>query len=132
MAAVRGRDNRAEKVLRRTLWGMGYRYRLQNPQLQGRPDITLPRYRVVIFVDGDFWHGRSIIDDGVDAFRKTLRTERREWWVTKIGATITRDRKVTLGLIAAGWQVIRMWESDVLRDPMGVAHSVAASLKRKL
>src|SRR5882672_2270965 len=115
MAAVRSRDNRAEVSLRRILWRMGRRYRLYSRGVPGRPDLTFSRFGVVVFVDGDFWHGRGIVEDGLAAFRRTLRTKRRDWWVTKIGGNVERDRYVTRMLRKMGWRVIRLWEADVLR-----------------
>jgi DNA mismatch endonuclease (patch repair protein) len=131
MAAVRSKNNTGERLLRLKLWSLGYRYRLYRRILFGNPDLTLLRLHTVVFVDGDFWHGRGILDNGVDAFRQTLRTSRREWWVRKINDTIRRDIQVTETLRAEGWCVIRVWESDVLRDLDGTVRRVRAVLQRQ-
>ncbi len=129
MAAVRSRDNRAEVSLRHILWQMGRRYRLYNRALLGRPDMTFSKFGVVVFVDGDFWHGRGILDDGLVAFRRTLRTSRRDWWVAKIKGNVERDRYVTRTLRQMGWKVVRFWETDVLRDPRRAARTVDTVLR---
>lgn len=131
MASVRARDNKAELELRRELWTRGFRYRLYNSRLEGRPDLSFARFRVVVFVDGDFWHGRGLIEDGSRAFARTLRTRRRKWWVQKIGRTVQRDREVTARLRTQGWQVIRLWESDVLRDVQRAADKIEKALRRQ-
>jgi len=93
--------------------------------------MTFPRFHVVVFVDGDFWHGRGIVQDGVAAFRRTLRTKRREWWVSKIGANVARDLKVTQLLRGLGWKVLRLWESEVLRNPERAARTIEAALRER-
>jgi DNA mismatch endonuclease, patch repair protein len=114
MAAVKSRNSKAEILLRKWLWRRGFRYRLHGDGLLGKPDLIFPSAKTAVFVDGDFWHGRSILNDGLDAFAATMRTERRDWWIAKIQANVARDEKVTATLRAQGWRVIRVWESDVL------------------
>src|SRR5687768_948190 len=80
MAAVRSRDNAAELMLRRELWRRGFRYRKQSRLLIGRPDIVFPKYRTVIFVDGDYWHGRALREGGEAQLRLVIRGERFDWW----------------------------------------------------
>jgi len=131
MAAVRSRDNKAEVSLRRILWRKGYRYRLYDHRLPGKPDLTFSRFCIVVFVDGDFWHGRGIVEDGLTAFRRTLRTKRQDWWVAKIKGNVDRDRHVTRTLRVMGWRVIRFWETDVLRDPSRAARTVDTVLRSR-
>ena len=131
MSRVRHRDNNAERMLRRALTPHGLRYRLQVKGLVGRPDIVFHTLRVAVFIDGDFWHGRGIIEDGVTRFRKTMRTERREWWIAKLSANVARDQIVNRSLRGSGWAVIRLWESDVLRDPQRAARRVVVAVKRR-
>jgi DNA mismatch endonuclease (patch repair protein) len=131
MAAVRSRDSKAEVALRRILWRMGHRYRLHDRKLCGTPDLVFVRARVVVFVDGDYWHGRGILADGLAAFRRTLRTERRDWWVTKISGNVERDRKVTAALESLGWMVLRLWESEILKDSVAAALIVDGTLNAR-
>jgi DNA mismatch endonuclease, patch repair protein len=130
MAAVRSRNSKAEILLRSALWRAGYRFRLHALDLVGKPDIIFPSRQVAVFVDGDFWHGRGILQDGEPAFRQTMRGARTEWWMVKLNRTIERDRQVTEALSVLGWRVIRVWESVVLNDPAGAARRVAKVLDK--
>lgn len=130
MSAVRGRDNVAEVGLRRELWRRGFRYRLHERRFVGRPDICFISRRVLLFVDGDFWHGRGLVQDGVEAFIRTIRTRRRRWWLRKIARNVDRDREVTRLLRKQGWRVIRLWESEVLRDVRRAADRVERAITR--
>jgi len=114
MAAVRATDNRAEVALRKALWRLGYRYRLYDRKLPGSPDLVFRSRKAVIFVDGDFWHGRILVEKGSRALRSSFRTKRRSYWVQKIHRNVRRDSEVTAALKALGWRVLRLWERDVL------------------
>ncbi len=129
MSAVRSEGNRAEVLLRKGLWSLGFRYRLYSRKLVGKPDIVLPRWRTVVFVDGDFWHGRVLLEHGVEALRSSLKTNRREWWVQKIMRTTARDGLVTDALERSGWRVIRVWETDVLRRTDSKIKQVATAIE---
>jgi DNA mismatch endonuclease (patch repair protein) len=132
MSRIRGQGNVAERMLRRALWSLGYRYRLQDQSLPGRPDLVFRASRVVVFVDGDFWHGRILIELGRRALRATFRGDRREWWVEKITRNARRDEVVTRKLRDEGWLVVRVWESDVKLAPERVARQVAALIRRRV
>ena len=124
MAAVRHRDNKAEVLLRRELWRSGLRYRLHSRKLVGRPDLVFASARLAVFVDGDFWHARGLVEDGERAFRATLRTARQDWWVAKLRGNAERDARVNAALAEAGWRVLRFWESDVHSDVSRIASVV--------
>jgi DNA mismatch endonuclease (patch repair protein) len=128
MARVRSKDSHAERLLRQCLWKSGCRYRVHVRRIAGVPDVVFASARITIFVDGDFWHGRAIVDNGIDAFRATLRTARREWWIEKISRTVKRDRLVSAKLEASGWTVLRFWETDVLADPQAAAKEICTHL----
>lgn len=129
MSAVRGRENKAEVALRKRLWRLGFRYRLQSRRLVGRPDIVLSKHHAVIFVDGDYWHGRALREGGAAQLRQVIRGPRFDWWLTKLSRNVARDEEVTSLLTAAGWRVIRVWESDVMRDPDAVTRRVVRVLR---
>lgn len=131
MAAVRYRDNRAEVALRKSLFARGLRYRLYSRHLVGKPDITFVSARVVVFVDGDFWHGRGLIESGTRAVRRQVRGARQDWWVAKLKRTVQRDRHVTRELRRSGWKVLRFWESDVLKDIERVTRRVAGVVAQR-
>ena len=103
MSRIRGKNTKPELVLRKALHAAGFRYRLHDRKLPGRPDIVLPRYRAVIMVHGCFWHGHDCA-----LFR--LPEERRDFWAGKIGRNRQRDVTVWLELLAAGWRVCTVWE----------------------
>lgn len=136
MAAVRSVDSACEVALRRELWARGWRYRLHvrraaGALLPGRPDLVFVSQRVIVFVDGDFWHGRTLTERGRRALSAQFRHEKRKWWVAKIAGNVKRDRTRDADLRAAGWHVIRLWESDVNRSPRAAASRVERALKKR-
>ncbi len=131
MSQVRRSDNRAERLLRSLLWKAGYRFRVQAIDVFGRPDIVFPRLRVAIFVDGDFWHGRVLREGGEIALRAVVRGERYPWWRDKFRRNIARDTEVSSSLKKSGWRVVRVWESEVLRNPTSIANRIARILDRR-
>ena len=137
MAAVRSRDNKAENLLRQALSRRGLRYRLHprragGEAVQGRPDIVFVTARVIAFVDGDFWHGRLLVERGRTALAERFRPALRKWWLQKIGGNAARDRRVTNALRARGWLVLRFWESDVLQFTGRVANAIERAVARRL
>jgi DNA mismatch endonuclease (patch repair protein) len=129
MRAVRGRENRAEVLLRKALWHHGVRYRVHDRRLPGRPDLVLSRHRAVIFVDGDFWHGRVLIEKGDEGLREVIRGARFDWWREKLQRNVSHDEKVTQLLSIEGWRVKRVWESEILSDVDSVATNVMKWLR---
>ncbi len=115
----RSRDTKAEMLLRRALWKLGVRYRLHDVRLPGKPDIIIAKARVVIFCDGDFWHGRNWRSRKA----KLARGANAAYWLAKIETNIQRDRAKTRALEQLGWTVLRFWETDILRDLETVAQS---------
>lgn len=109
MANVRLKRGRAETLLARALWHRGYRYRLNDKRLPGSPDIALHKYRIAIFVDGEFWHGQNWEE------RKARLRSNREYWIEKIEENIDRDLRNDRLLDCRGWASIHFWEKDVLR-----------------
>jgi DNA mismatch endonuclease (patch repair protein) len=124
-AGNRRQNTTPEMLLRKALWRRGHRYRVQSSKLPGRPDIVLARYRVIVFCDGDFWHGRN----WRQRKKKLSGGWNAEYWVAKIGRNRTRDRVVNRTLRMIGWRVIRVWESDVKRDPDQVAEKISKLLE---
>lgn len=103
MSGIRSTNTKGEVQLRSALHRLGFRFRLHDRKLPGRPDIVLPRYRAVIFVNGCFWHGHSC-----SLFR--WPSTREEFWRDKIASNIARDQSAKMELIAAGWRVATIWE----------------------
>lgn len=104
MAAIKGKDTKPELIVRKYLFSRGLRFRLQVRNLPGKPDIVLPKYRTVIFVDGCFWHGHE------DCRYYRLPKSNVRFWQEKISRNIERDRRTEAELTALGWRVIRVWE----------------------
>jgi DNA mismatch endonuclease (patch repair protein) len=120
----RSRDTKTEVLLRKELWRRGLRYRLYASDLPGKPDIVFRRARVVVFCDGDFWHGRR----WRSRREKLARGANALYWTAKIAANVARDRRNTRLLRAAGWTVVRLWETDVLRDVARAAARVERAI----
>lgn len=107
MAAIKGKDTKPEMIVRKYLFSRGLRFRVQVRKLPGNPDIVLPRYRIVIFVNGCFWHGH----EGCKYYR--LPKSNVEFWENKIRNNKARDSHNEEQLKALGWRVIRVWECDI-------------------
>ena len=104
MARVKSRDTKPERIIRRLLHGMGYRFRLHRKDLPGRPDIVLPKHHKIIFAHGCFWHGHP-------GCRRSVRpSTNQEFWNKKIDANIARDAYNATELERAGWEVLTVWE----------------------
>lgn len=103
MAAIRGTDTRPELIIRSGLHARGYRYRLHERKLPGRPDLVLPGYRAVIFVNGCFWHGHEC------PMFKWPGT-REIFWREKISGNVERDRRNLKALLQTGWRTAIVWE----------------------
>lgn len=116
MSRIKGKDTKPEVQLRKTLWALGYRYRLHY-KLSGKPDIVFPRQKIAIFVDGCFWHGCP------DHFR--VPKSRSEFWQKKIQSNIDRDLRNNSLLKEEGWTVLRLWEHDINKDILGCINSIA-------
>ena len=118
------RDTRPELALRRLLWKCGYRYRSNYKALPGRPDIVFLKSKLVVFVDGDYWHGRNW-----PARRKKLALgSNGKYWMAKIEANMARDLSQKETLERLGWKVLRLWETDILRDPSSALAAVEDAL----
>ena len=108
MRAIRSRDTRPEMALRRALHQVGYRYRLHLKELPGAPDLVFPRRRKVIFVHGCFWHFHRCAGSKIPETR-------RDYWEPKLRATRTRDRRNKRKLERLGWDVLVVWECELMR-----------------
>jgi DNA mismatch endonuclease (patch repair protein) len=119
MGAIRSKQNRTEVTLRKAIFARGLRYRLYRRDLPGKPDLVFVRERVAVFVDGDYWHGRLLIEEGRSAVAKRLArlpAESRKYWMMKFTKRVERDQEMSRELRQRGWRVLRFWESDVKRD----------------
>lgn len=134
MAAIRSTENRTEAALRTALRRLGLRYRKYCRDLPGRPDIAFLMPRVAVFVDGDYWHGRLLIDGGtagLEAKVARLAEPSRTYWRDKFTRRVQRDREITAALRSDGWLVLRFWESDLKTDVDRTARRIARAVLRR-
>jgi len=107
MSHNRAKNTGPERRLRLCLWRQGFRYKINDKRLPGRPDIVLPKYRTVIFVHGCFWHGHK------DCKYYTIPKTNTEFWLAKVARNQERDQEVWRKLEAKGWSVIIVWECQL-------------------
>lgn len=104
MSRIQGKNTKPELIVRKALFSLGFRFRLHDKKLPGKPDIILPKYHTLIFIHGCFWHGHKNCK-----YFKVPKT-RTEWWIQKIDKNRSNDNKVTSALKGDGWNVIILWE----------------------
>lgn len=110
MSHIRGKDTKIEIALRKALWNKGYHYRKNYKELPGSPDICLTKYKIAIFCDSEFFHGK----DWEVLKPKVEKGNNGAYWVKKIQDNINRDDAVDKKLIFLGWTVIHFWGKDIL------------------
>jgi DNA mismatch endonuclease (patch repair protein) len=121
MARVKGTDSIPELTVRRMLHGLGYRYRLHQKNLPGKPDIVLSKYKSLIFIHGCFWHHHN------GCKKSRLPQSNKEFWRKKILDNTTRDQRSIQSLMELGWKVMVIWECELKEDFL--AHRLNAFLR---
>jgi DNA mismatch endonuclease (patch repair protein) len=112
MSRIKGRDTSIEITLRKALWNKGYRYRKNYKQLPGRPDIVLMKYKIAIFCDSEFFHGK----DWEVLKPRLLKGKNPDYWIPKIERNMERDVEKDKELLFLGWTVIHFWGKDILKN----------------
>lgn len=125
MSRIRGANTKPELAVRSALHGMGFRFRLHDRKLPGRPDIVLRRHRTIIFVNGCFWHGHGC------RFSKMPAT-RSDFWGEKIARTKARDGTIVEQLLSLGWNVIVVWECAIRDRRTDVRHKTWKAIVKSL
>ena len=121
MQHIRSKDTKPEIILRKALWRRGYRYRKNWSDLPGKPDLVLTKYRICIFVDSEFFHGKDF-QEGYESKKYNSLEEQLahsthpEFWLEKIRRNMQRDSEVNALLEGSGWTVLRFWSKDVQKD----------------
>lgn len=109
MSKIRSKNTKAELFVFGELRKKKINFQKHYRKAIGSPDIALPRKKIIVFIDGDFWHGRN--------FLKTKDRLPRKYWRQKIESNIVRDRKNRAKLKRQGWRILRIWESEIAKDP---------------
>ena len=109
MKNIRGKDTKIEVLLRKALWNKGYRYRKNYKKLSESPDIVLTKYKIAIFCDGEFFHGK----DWEILKPRLEKSHNSDYWINKISRNKERDEEINKKLLFLGWTVIRFWGKDI-------------------
>ncbi|MDP2724322.1 MAG: very short patch repair endonuclease [Bacteroidales bacterium] len=125
MSMVKGKNTKPEIIVRKYLHSNGYRYRLHDVKLPGKPDIVLPKYKTVIFVNGCFWHGHENCKYFVNPKTRT------DWWLNKINDTRKRDEHKTEALLNLGWKVYVIWDCQLKAEKRDFVFDELIVLLRK-
>lgn len=149
MASIRSKDTKPELIVRKGLWRMGFRYRLNDKRLPGHPDLVLRKYRTCIFINGCFWHGHGVTESQVKSEELGVKDEElgvksgdldgsacckipktnREFWVNKIRRNKERDKEEQRKLAEMGWHSIVVWECELkAKKREGTLDSIAFTL----
>jgi len=117
MSRIKSKNTRPELLVRKFLFSKGYRYRLHDKKLAGKPDIVLPKYKTVIFIHGCFWHGH----EGCKYY--VVPKTRTEWWLNKIQSNKKNDDGSERLLKAGGWNIIIVWECELKNTLLNITLS---------
>jgi len=126
MSKIRSKDTKPELILRKALWGRGHRYRLRVKYLPGSPDIVFRKSKLVIFVDGEFWHGYNWAE------KKTKIKSNRAFWIPKIERNMQRDNENNTILREKGWTVLRFWESSIKKDLQKCIETIEENISKEI
>lgn len=127
MSKIRSRNSKPELILRRALWSKNIRFRLHDKSLPGTPDIVIKKYKLAIFVDGEFWHGFEWNNK-----RETIKSNRL-FWIPKIERNMQKDICVNKALRDMDYVVFRFWTQDILKNLPKVLNQIELFLEtRKL
>jgi DNA mismatch endonuclease (patch repair protein) len=123
MSQIKGKNTKPEMLVRKFLFHNGFRYRLHDKTLPGKPDIIITKYKTIVFVNGCFWHGHK----GCKYF--VIPKTKTEWWLNKIKTTQKKDKQSEIELNVQGWKVIHVWECELKKDNVD---SRLSSLKQQI
>lgn len=112
MRNIRSKDTQIEIILRKALWKKGYRYRKNCKAIPGSPDIALTKYKIAIFCDGEFFHGK----DWEVLKPKLKKSNNSEFWINKISRNREKDDEINKKLLFEGWTVVRFWGNDIKKN----------------
>jgi len=122
MSRIRSGNTRPEMLVRKFLHTNGYRYKLHDKTLPGKPDIVLPKYKTIIFIHGCFWHGHA------NCKYYVVPKTRTQWWLDKINRNKANDKKAIKVIKKAGWKIITVWECQL--KPAKLSKALSSLLKK--
>lgn len=112
MQHIKSANTKIEDILRKALWNKGYRYRKNYKNLPGKPDIVFTKYKIAIFCDGEFFHGK----DWEELKPRLEKSSNSRYWLEKIYRNIKRDERINEELQQMGWTVLRFWGREILKN----------------
>lgn len=124
MKSIKSKDTDIELKLRKALWKEGIRYRKNYKAIPGKPDIAITRWKIAVFCDSSFWHGRNFDT------KKPVATN-ADFWKAKISRNIERDREVNRLLDETGWTVLRFWDDDIHKRLDSCVLTVKEAINRR-
>ncbi len=124
MSRIRGKDTKIEVAVRQYLFAEGYRFRKNDKRLPGKPDVVLPKYKTVIFVNGCFWH----MHEGCK--NATIPKTRTDFWLEKLGHNVSNDQRNHEQLSSMGWTVMVLWECELEKNFEETMKKVVEQLRR--
>lgn len=128
MQHIRSKDTKIEMIMRKALWKEGIRYRTNYKLLPGKPDIAITKYKIAIFCDGEFFHGKDW-----DALQiKLQKSNNSSYWLEKIKKNIQRDKEVEKQIRAQNWIVIRFWGNDIKRNVLSCVCTVKKAIQDQM
>src|SRR5690554_978116 len=110
MSRIKGKDTKPERCFKKSLWHAGLRYRSNRRRLPGKPDITFIKYKLVVFIDGSFWHGYDW-----ESRKRSIKSN-RGFWIPKIERNMQRDEEINQYYLSRGWAVLRFWDFEVKKE----------------
>lgn len=124
MQNIKSSDTKIEVLLRKALWHKGYRYRKNYKKLPGKPDIALTKYKIAIFCDSEFFHGKDW-----EVLKPRLeKSNNSEFWINKISRNRERDEEINKKLLFLGWTVIRFWGDDIKKNLDGCVRVIEETI----
>ena len=123
MQAVKNKGSKIETALAKALWAKGFRYRKNDKTIFGKPDFTFKKYKIAVFVDSEFWHGKDW------EVKKHDHKSNQDFWFKKIESNIERDKKVNQKLKEENWQVLRFWGKDIQNRLQSCVEEVEEAIK---
>lgn len=124
MSRIKGKDTKPEKIVRSNLFKNGFRFRKNDSRFPGKPDVVLPKYKTVIFVNGCFWHQHS------GCKQATMPKSNTEFWEKKLNRNVEKDKENISAIKSMGWNAIVIWECEINKNFEQVMKSVIEEIRR--